>query len=149
MTSHYFYTIPSTWICFRSENFFVTCSWFFLGMVREKRGGRGGQGEGAWSVKYKCTLFCCSQRTKSCCICFEVKFEIHQTSLQKWELLSLLTTHAQSCGVLTFSRTTALATHIPYNTCGSMHTSPHYVLRYITNLGCCNLHILLSAATFF
>ena len=36
---------------FCSENFFVTCfCCFFLGIVKEKRGGRGGQGD-AWSVK--------------------------------------------------------------------------------------------------
>ena len=35
-------SIP-TCACFHSENFFVTCSCcFFLGIVREKRGGRGG-----------------------------------------------------------------------------------------------------------
>ena len=45
--------------CFCSVNFFVTYSCcflvclFFVGIVREKRGGRGGQGENAWSVKYK------------------------------------------------------------------------------------------------
>ena len=35
-------SIP-TCACFHSENFFVTCSCcLFLGIVREKRGGRGG-----------------------------------------------------------------------------------------------------------
>ena len=28
------------------------CLFFCLGMVREKRGGRGGQAEDAWSMKY-------------------------------------------------------------------------------------------------
>ena len=41
-------SIP-TCACFHSENFLVTC--FFLGMVRQKRGGRGGWGEDAWSIQ--------------------------------------------------------------------------------------------------
>ena len=54
-------SIP-TCTCFHSENFlwlvpaiFVVVVCFLyccLGMVREKRGGRGGQGEDAWSIKY-------------------------------------------------------------------------------------------------
>ena len=28
------------------------CVLYCLGMVREKRGGRGGQGEDAWSIKF-------------------------------------------------------------------------------------------------
>ena len=36
----------------------------FLGMLREKRGGRGGQGEDAWFAKYESIEICCSQRTK-------------------------------------------------------------------------------------
>ena len=43
--------------------FVVVVVLFIWGMVREKRGGRGDQGEDAWSVKYGCTLLCCSQRT--------------------------------------------------------------------------------------
>ena len=31
--------------------FFVVCLYCCLGMEREKRGGRGGQGEDAWSIK--------------------------------------------------------------------------------------------------
>ena len=38
-----------------------SCCVFFLGMVRKKRGGRGGWGEDAWSVKYECTLICCKE----------------------------------------------------------------------------------------
>ena len=50
-------SIP-TCACFHSENFFVTCfCWIFLNcfleIVREKRGGRGGRGEDAWSVSMK------------------------------------------------------------------------------------------------
>ena len=57
-------SIP-TCACFRSENFFVTCSCcLFLGTVRQKRGGRGGgQGEDTWSVKYQRTQLRCSQGT--------------------------------------------------------------------------------------
>ena len=65
-------SIP-TCICFHSENFFMTCSCSFLGMVRGKSGGRGGRGEAAWSVKYECTLLVAQQRTNSCCKCFQVK----------------------------------------------------------------------------
>ena len=36
---------------------------FFLGIVRDKRSGRGGRGENAWCVKYKSIEFCCSQET--------------------------------------------------------------------------------------
>ena len=61
-------SIP-TCTCFHSENFFVTCFCFcsvlFLGMVREKRDGRGGQGEDAWSVKYESIELCCSQNINS------------------------------------------------------------------------------------
>ena len=53
----------STSNCFCSETFFVTCSLLFF-MVSEKNGGRGDQGEDAWSVKYKSIEFCCLQRTK-------------------------------------------------------------------------------------
>ena len=52
-------SIP-TCTCFYSENYFVTCSCFFfcccccfLGIVRKKKGGRGGQGNYIWFVKYK------------------------------------------------------------------------------------------------
>ena len=34
-------------------------------MVREKRGGKGRQGEDAWSVKYESIKLWCSQRTKN------------------------------------------------------------------------------------
>ena len=51
-------SIP-TCACFRPEKFFVTCfCCFFYGKkLREKRGGRGGQGEDAWSVKMKVQNF--------------------------------------------------------------------------------------------
>jgi len=39
-----------------SETFVQLVPIAFLGMVREKRGGKGAQGEGAWSIS-------CSQRT--------------------------------------------------------------------------------------
>ena len=39
--------------------FFFYC---FLEIVREKRGGRGGQGEDAWSVKYESIELWCSQQ---------------------------------------------------------------------------------------
>ena len=63
-------SIP-TCACFHSENVFVTCScclFVFLivfRMVREKRGGKGRQGEDAWSVKYESIELCCSQRTNN------------------------------------------------------------------------------------
>ena len=90
----------------------------FLGMVREKRGGRGGRGEDTWSVKYECTLLCCSQRTKSCCKRFQWNCESnHQTSLQKKELLLLRTTCAQLCGIFTFLCYNSHSnTYVPYNT---------------------------------
>ena len=58
--------------CFHQENFFVTC---FLEIIREKRGGKGRQGEDAWSVKYESIELCCSQRTKNHhkFKCFQVK----------------------------------------------------------------------------
>ena len=36
---------------------------FFLEIVREKRGGKGREGEDAWSAKYESIELCCSQRT--------------------------------------------------------------------------------------
>ena len=59
-------SIP-TCACFHSENFFVTCFcccffYCFLEIVREKRGGRGGRGEDAWSVKYESIELWCSQQ---------------------------------------------------------------------------------------
>ena len=59
--------LPSLWPCYMclfsfrrlTHDLFLLC--FFLGMVRKKRGGRGGWGEDAWSVKYECTLICCSK----------------------------------------------------------------------------------------
>ena len=42
----------------------MTCSCFFffiLEIVREKRGGKGRQGEDAWSVKYESIELWCSQ----------------------------------------------------------------------------------------
>ena len=56
-------SIP-TCACFHSENFFVTCSFFFF-IVREKRGGKGRRGEDAWSVKYESIELWCSQRTNN------------------------------------------------------------------------------------
>ena len=55
-------SIP-TCTCFHSENVFVTCSCcffslFFRNSKREERQAR----EDAWSVKYKSTELCCSQR---------------------------------------------------------------------------------------
>ena len=51
-----------------SEKFFMTffllfffVGVFFLGMAREKRGGREGQAENTWSVKYKSVELCCPQ----------------------------------------------------------------------------------------
>ena len=44
-------------VCVAIENFFMTCC--FLGMVREKRGGRGGRGEDAWFIKYESIELCC------------------------------------------------------------------------------------------
>ena len=59
-------SIP-TCACFHSENVFVTCTCcffliVFLEIVREKRGGRGGRGEDAWSVKYESIELWCSQQ---------------------------------------------------------------------------------------
>ena len=68
-------SIP-TCTCFHSENFFVTCSCcFLLEIVREKRGGKGRQGEDAWSVKYESIELWCSQRTNNHYKfkCFQVK----------------------------------------------------------------------------
>ena len=39
---------------------------FFLrNSIREKRGGKGREGEDAWSVKYESKELCCSQRTNN------------------------------------------------------------------------------------
>ena len=67
-------SIP-TCTCFHSEDLFVTCSCCFLRMVSEKRGGRGGRGEDAWSVKYETIELCYSQRAKNHhkLKCFQVK----------------------------------------------------------------------------
>ena len=58
-------SIP-TCACFHSENLFVTCSCCFfncfLKIVREKRSGRGGRREDAWSVKYESIELWCSQQ---------------------------------------------------------------------------------------
>ena len=68
---------------------FVTCScccFFFCflgGIVREKRGGREGRGEDAWSVSTKVYNF--AQRTKSChkFKCFQVKPHALVSNLRK------------------------------------------------------------------
>ena len=47
---------------FSFRKLFVTCSYCFFS-IREKRGGRGGRGENALSVKSKSIELCCSQET--------------------------------------------------------------------------------------
>ena len=41
---------------------FLLFFFFFREIVREKRGGRGGRGEDAWSVKYESIELWCSQQ---------------------------------------------------------------------------------------
>ena len=66
---------------------FFVC-FFLLGMVREKRGGRGDRGEDAWSVKYKSILLHCSQRTKSCCKCLCANYTHHKTLYMQFGLFT-------------------------------------------------------------
>lgn len=55
--------------------FFCSCFFFLLEMVREVK-----LREDAWSVKCEYTLFCCSQRTNSCCKCFQLKLQIQPSN---------------------------------------------------------------------
>ena len=73
-----------TCACFHSENIFVTCSccFFFLEIVREKRGGKGREGEDAWSVKYDSIELCCSQRTKIHLRVLEAQAKPHKILVQ-------------------------------------------------------------------
>ena len=60
-------SIP-TCTCFHSENF-VTCSccfFFYLEIVREKRGGKEREGKDAWSVKYESIKLCCLGLDRLC-----------------------------------------------------------------------------------